>query len=88
MPEPALTPALALDYLDELSTDIRGGVLLGADGAVAAAWRGDAERGERIREPLAELLERADVDADPADFRRYGSARKLYNFDVDNAGAY
>ena len=22
------------------------------------------------------------------DFRRYGSARRLYNFDVDNAGAY
>ena len=25
---------------------------------------------------------------DPAEFRRYGSARKLYNFHVDNAGAY
>jgi methylamine---glutamate N-methyltransferase subunit B len=24
----------------------------------------------------------------PAKFRRYGSARKLYNFHVDNAGAY
>jgi glutamate synthase domain-containing protein 3 len=37
---------------------------------------------------LAGLLERAGVDADPADFRRYGSARRLYNFDVDNAGEY
>ena len=38
---------------------------------------------------VAELLERAGVDdADPADFRRYGSARRLYNFDVDNAGLY
>ena len=34
------------------------------------------------------LLERADVDADPASFRRYGSARRLYNFHVDNVGAY
>ena len=25
---------------------------------------------------------------DPADFRRYGSARQLYNFNVDNAAAY
>jgi glutamate synthase domain-containing protein 3 len=27
-------------------------------------------------------------DLDPADFRRYGSARRLYNFHVDNAGSY
>jgi glutamate synthase domain-containing protein 3 len=42
-------------------------------------------------EHLAEvrgLLERAGIDADPGDFRRYGSARRLYNFDVDNAGEY
>ena len=25
---------------------------------------------------------------DPAEFRRYGSARRLYNFNVDNAGDY
>jgi methylamine---glutamate N-methyltransferase subunit B len=37
---------------------------------------------------LAGLLETADIDADPADFRRYGSARRLYNFHVDHAGAY
>jgi methylamine---glutamate N-methyltransferase subunit B len=37
---------------------------------------------------LRELLERGGADADPGDFRRYGSARKLYTFDVDNAGAY
>jgi glutamate synthase domain-containing protein 3 len=37
---------------------------------------------------LATLLEAAGVDADPADFRRYGSARQLYNFTIDNAGAY
>ena len=38
---------------------------------------------------LADLLARAGVtDVDPSAFRRYGSARALYNFDVDNAGAY
>jgi glutamate synthase domain-containing protein 3 len=37
---------------------------------------------------LKEILAEAEVDADPSEFTRYGSARKLYNFDVDNAGAY
>ena len=34
---------------------------------------------------LTELLQRAGRDDDPAQFRRYGSARRLYNFSVDNA---
>ena len=34
---------------------------------------------------LADLLTRAGVEAKPEAFRRYGSARKLYNFDIDNA---
>jgi glutamate synthase domain-containing protein 3 len=34
---------------------------------------------------LAELLEQAGVDAAPGEFRRYGSARRLYNFEVDDA---
>lgn len=37
---------------------------------------------------LRDLLARAGVDAAPEAFRRYGSARKLYNFDIDNADAY
>ena len=37
---------------------------------------------------VAELLERARLDADAASFRRYGSARKLYHFSVDNMDAY
>jgi glutamate synthase domain-containing protein 3 len=37
---------------------------------------------------LARLLERAQIKADPKSFRRYGSARKLYNFNIDNADAY
>ncbi len=32
---------------------------------------------------LAGLLSAAGVDADPAEFRRYGSARTLYNFSAD-----
>ena len=40
-------------------------------------------------EQVRELLERAGIDdVDAADFRRYGSARQLYNFTIDNAGAY
>jgi glutamate synthase domain-containing protein 3 len=37
---------------------------------------------------LGGLLESAGIEADAADFRRYGSARDLYNFKIDNAGAY
>lgn len=37
---------------------------------------------------LSDLLERAGCDARPEDFRRYGSARTLYNFDIDNIAAY
>jgi methylamine---glutamate N-methyltransferase subunit B len=38
---------------------------------------------------LRSLLERAGIDdVDPLDFRRYGSARELYNFKIDNVGAY
>ncbi len=38
---------------------------------------------------LADLLEKAGVaDVKPEEFKRYGSARKLYNFNIDNADAY
>jgi hypothetical protein len=38
---------------------------------------------------LRELLDSAGVDdADPTEFHRYGSARQLYNFNVDNVGSY
>ena len=37
---------------------------------------------------LADLLEKAGADAKPEEFRRYGSARKLYNFNIDHAGDY
>lgn len=34
---------------------------------------------------LADLLARSGSDARPEEFTRYGSARKLYHFDIDNA---
>ena len=45
-------------------------------------------RAEHVDE-VRDLLERAGItDVDPADFRRYGSARQLYTFKVDNAASY
>jgi methylamine---glutamate N-methyltransferase subunit B len=38
---------------------------------------------------LRSLLDLAGCDdVDTSEFRRYGSARRLYNFEIDNAGAY
>lgn len=37
---------------------------------------------------LSALLQKAGIDDDPKLFTRYGSARNLYNFKVDNAAAY
>ena len=37
---------------------------------------------------LGALLKRAGIEADPKDFRRYGSARELYNFQIDKVGSY
>lgn len=39
-------------------------------------------------EELAVLLEQSGIEHDPASFRRYGSARQLYNFNIDNVSAY
>ena len=39
-------------------------------------------------ETLASLLREAEADAKPEDFRRYGSARELYHFKIDNASDY
>jgi glutamate synthase domain-containing protein 3 len=44
-------------------------------------------RDEHLAE-LSELLNAAGIDEDPAAFRRYGSARDLYHFKVDNSSAY
>ncbi|MGB7268289.1 MAG: GXGXG domain-containing protein [Albidovulum sp.] len=46
-------------------------------------------RPEHLAE-LADLLEQGEATglAKPEEFRRYGSARKLYNFNIDNASDY
>ena len=52
---------------------------------------GDTELySEANRQTLADLLKRGEADhlAKPEEFRRYGSARKLYTFNIDNASAY
>mgnify|MGYP000921121109 CR=1 FL=1 len=50
----------------------------------------EKEMREEHRDELRELLRAAGIaDAvKPEEFRRYGSARQLYNFHVDNASAY
>jgi glutamate synthase domain-containing protein 3 len=40
------------------------------------------------RKELEQLLERAQIKARAEEFRRYGSARRLYNFNVDHADQY
>ena len=38
---------------------------------------------------VRDLLARAEIDdVAPAEFRRYGSARRLYNFHVENVAVY
>jgi predicted regulator of Ras-like GTPase activity (Roadblock/LC7/MglB family) len=54
-----LTPELALQYLSELSTDIKASVIVSADGKPAAASK-PGELGDRLSELTAQLFERAD----------------------------
>jgi methylamine---glutamate N-methyltransferase subunit B len=71
------------DSIYEAHLYVRGEVAgLGADCV-------EMEMRDHHRDELRGILERAGVDDwDPSEFRRYGSARRLYNFQVDNAGAY
>jgi methylamine---glutamate N-methyltransferase subunit B len=71
------------DSLYEARLYVRGSVAsLGADCV-------EKEMRDEHLEQLRDLLLRAGLDdASPAEFRRYGSARTLYNFHVDNVGSY
>jgi glutamate synthase domain-containing protein 3 len=71
------------DSLYEARLYVRGSVAgLGADCVEREV------RAEHLAE-ITDLLARAEIDdCAPEEFRRYGSARQLYNFHVDNAGAY
>ena len=40
------------------------------------------------KEELQKLSQAAGFEHPVEEFRRYGSARKLYNFEIDNASAY
>ena len=37
---------------------------------------------------LGKLFKKLDISEDPKKFKRYGSSRNLYNFKIDNVGAY
>jgi glutamate synthase domain-containing protein 3 len=70
------------DSIYESHLYVRGSVVgLGADCI-------EKEMAEHHVAELSDLLERAEAGFDAAEFRRYGSARRLYNFDVDHAGEY
>jgi glutamate synthase domain-containing protein 3 len=71
------------DSIYEARLYVRGAVAgLGADCI-------EKEMSDEHRAELGELLAAAGVEGcDPSEFRRYGSARRLYNFHVDNAGEY
>jgi glutamate synthase domain-containing protein 3 len=70
------------DSLYEALLFVRGSVTsLGADCV-------KKEMTDEHRAHVAELLAAAEIQADPAQFTRYGSARQLYNFTIDNVGAY
>ena len=69
------------DSIYEARLFVRGSVAsLGAD-CVAKPMRPEHH------EMLARALAAAGFDANPADFSRYGSARRLYNFTVDDVDA-
>jgi methylamine---glutamate N-methyltransferase subunit B len=62
---------------------------VGGDVASLGADCVEKELLDEHRAEVRELLLQAGIDdVDPGDFRRYGSARQLYNFHVDKAGAY
>ena len=59
MAEPALTPSLALDYLDELSTDIRVAAILDSNDELAAHTGDDPDRADRMRKLVLDLFDQA-----------------------------
>jgi len=71
------------DSLYEAKLFVRGSVKsLGAD-CIEKEMRAEHHAA------LAKLLDSAGIkDAKTREFKRYGSARKLYNFNIDNADAY
>ncbi len=77
------------DASDALGDSIYEAILLvaGKVGSLGADCMEKEMRPEHLVK-LAELLQAAGIDDDPGRFRRYGSARALYNFDIDNMDEY
>ena len=70
------------DSIYEAQIFVRGSVKsLGADCV-------EKEMSKKHTEILEKLLNDAKLNFKPSKFRRYGSARKLYNFDIANAEEY
>ncbi len=70
------------DSIYEAKLFVRGNVeSLGADCI-------EKEMREEHVELVGSLLKQAGIEADPKEFRRYGSARQLYNFKISNIGFY
>ncbi|RAU17891.1 protein glxC [Nitrincola tibetensis] len=70
------------DSLYEVQIFVKGNVKsLGADCI-------EKEMRAEHLQTLKELFNRSGIDEEPEAFKRYGSARNLYNFKVDNASAY
>ena len=70
------------DSLYEARIFVRGQVTnLGADCI-------EKEMRDAHREQLAQLLNKAEINIDASEFRRYGSERQLYRFEIDQADQY
>ena len=70
------------DSLYEATLFVRGSVRsLGADCVKIEMRPDDLAK-------LRTLLKESGANAEPEEFTRYGSARKLYHFDIDNTNAY
>ncbi len=72
------------DSIYEARLFVRGNIKsLGADCI-------EKEMRDEHKAAVHDILTRAGVNGqiDPSEFKRYGSARKLYNFNVDHAGEY
>lgn len=70
------------DSIYEARLFVRGKVAsLGADCI-------EKELRDEHKAQLKDLLDRAGMEADVESFKRYGSARQLYNFKIDNIDAY
>ena len=74
-PAPTLTPPLALDYLRELSADIRAGVVLDAEGTVLA---GPEALHEAARDLFAAAGDAQEVHVSTADGGVFAARSELH----------